>query len=194
MKNSLSLSLFSPWSTISTTACVNSGPRSGRAASSRHPFSGAETECAQRAAARAGSLRAPTVGGGPAPRSEVTSAARKARQSPRSSAETGWEWWANSSSSLLEARATWVGLFFFFFFFFFAVCLFWSLSEKVRERAAGSGGGATKAAIESLSPRLVSSDLFHSVSFSWHAISRARTGGFRCDRGAVSLCPERTFP
>ena len=154
---------LSPWSTISTTACVNSGPRSGLAASSRQPFSGAETECAQRAAARAGSLSAPTVGGGPAPRSEVTSAARKARQSPRSSAESGWEWWANSSSSLLEARATRAGLFFFFFFFFEVCFIGWSLGEGESESKQQRRDGKKKQ--QSNLPCLASSALSFRLLF-----------------------------
>ena len=106
------------------------GPRRQQQA----PLFRGRDKCAQRAAARAGSLSAPTVGGGPAPRSEVTRAARKARQSPRSSAETGWEWWANWSSSLEEeeARAARVGLVECVCVFFFAV---WFLLEGERERA-----------------------------------------------------------
>ena len=46
----------SPWSTTSTTLCVNRGPKSGRRATSRHPRSGAARACAHRppAAARTG--------------------------------------------------------------------------------------------------------------------------------------------
>ena len=162
---------------------MNSGPRSGLAASSRHPFSGADTACAQRAAARAGSLRAPTVGGGPAPRSEVTSAARKARQSPRSSAESGWEWWANwSSAASEEARATSrVGLFFFF-------CSLFSLGESEGERAAARREESSQSNL----PLLVSCAL----SFRYLLVegdqtcSKKSSGG---DLGEISRCPSWTF-